>query len=325
MADTPSLTRQVVLKDVEAVDSGGVSRDVYSRAGVHIKTMLKRIGNFYMIPDTLPEKDARLLGKIFAMSYMQGYRLGVPLCYGTLYAVKHHVRTVPYKDMDLALLIFLYSHDDPEDLEIILQAVDNDEVRDTLVYHQFQVTALGENPVTRGNVLEWLRRYLINKLYGTNIKTTAFISGFNSAIYEQPEHIISTLSLPRLSEMCGSDITALEFIELLRAGAPDTPAAEVLLDMIQTYLYENDQQDELDDGQHKESPDDKAAKLAKFITGSTSPEELNLTIVTSHTGLPVAHTCFSRLDVKPYKRKQYKKFKHDLLLSLSSMDTFDIN
>jgi len=90
--DTIADRREIEFKieDNDVIDVGGVTKQVFSNLGIHIKSILKttKTGRYLLEPKEgakLRQIDARVIGKLVAMSINEpGYKINVPFSYGVL-------------------------------------------------------------------------------------------------------------------------------------------------------------------------------------------------------------------------------------------------
>jgi hypothetical protein len=325
------------------VDLGGITKSVFTRAGAYIRSIMHKPegSTCYYFPHKMPSGSQETILKCILMSIHHGYSLGVTFSNGiyylfTLAAANPNLKsnlTSNILSMNIGLLLALYYMDNPEDTVTLLNKATRD--FQYIQYHQDNEKLLPKDrqtdeivTVDREDVIEWLRRALIYKMYGlkvTNDKPeSSSIGKFGVAFSNIPVQYAPWLSKMRslgtiktLSHIVGLNITRETVLSMTKLTC-----SAVMRNHMVRFI--------------NEASDDTLKKMLYFITGSLDPAT-NITIqeVAYFTGLPVAQTCFNKLVVKPYTAADYETvvaggarpvgFKPDLLLSIEhSGDTFGL-
>lgn len=202
--------------------------------------------------------------------------MGVPLSYGTLYGL---YGPVDLRTMPLALLIYLYSHDEPQKLESVLMAMHDEDIRRDLTGF-LTIGVLGEDAViSQEDSYEWARRYLFKEMYGegSGENTNRFREGFVEALRSRP----MDYSLKALSRLCGEDLTAETLLEKIECSSA----------RLKGYFR-----------QFFQAHPELVTPFAVFTTGSTSPTVIRVRFTSRPDNLPRAHTCYNELEIYDYTR-----------------------
>ena len=324
------------------VDLGGITKSVFTRAGSYIRSIMHKPegSTCYYFPHKMPAGSQETILKCILMSIHHGYSLGVTFSNGIYYlftlAAANPLTlnlTEGILSMNIGLLLALYYMDNPEDTITLLNKATRD--FQYIQYHQDNEKLLPKTrqtdetiTVDREDVMEWLRRALIYKMYGLKVTDSkpesSSIGKFGLAFSNIPVQYTPWLSKMRslgtiktLSHIVGLNITRETVLRMTKFTG-----STVMRNHMVRFI--------------NEASDDTLKKMLYFITGSLDPAA-NITIqeVAYFTGLPVAQTCFNKLVVKPYTAADYETvtaggarpvgFKPDLLLSIEhSGDTFGL-
>ena len=324
------------------VDLGGITKSVFTRAGAYIRSIMHKPegSTCYYFPHKMPAGSQETILKCILMSIHHGYSLGVTFSNGiyylfTLAAANSLILnlTEGILSMNIGLLLALYYMDNPQETIALLNKATRD--FQYLQYHQDNEKLLPKDrqteetiTVDREDVMEWLRRALIYKMYGLKVTDStpesSSIGKFGLAFSNIPVQYAPWLrkmrslgTIKTLSHIVGLNITRETVLSMTKFTA-----SQVMRNHMVRFI--------------NEASDDTLKKMLYFITGSLDPAT-NITIqeVEYFTGLPVAQTCFNKLVVKPYTAADYETvaadgarpvgFKPDLLLSIEhSGDTFGL-
>jgi hypothetical protein len=321
------------------VDLGGITKSVFTRAGAYIRSIMHKPegSTCYYFPHKMPSGSQETILKCILMSIHHGYSLGVTFSHGiyylfTLAAANSLNLTEGILSMNIGLLLALYYMDNPEDTITLLNKATRD--YQYIQYHQDNEKLLPKDrqtdeiiTVDREDVIEWLRRALIYKMYGLKVTDSKpesssigkFVLEFSNIPVQYAPWLSKMRSLgtiKTLSHIVGLNITRETVLNMTKFNG-----SRVIRNHMVRFI--------------NEASDDTLKKMLYFITGSLDPVT-NITIqeLENFTGLPVAQTCFNKLVVKPYTAADYQKvvagarpvgFKPDLLLSIEhSGDTFGL-
>lgn len=303
-------------------DYGGVSRDVFTRAGDYINSIMSREGSSRLyfnkdLPSTFPTQ----LAHVVRLSIMQGLPLGTPFSYGILYMMQTGFLTIDQIELDT--LMYLYNLDHHKDFMLAINYINDD----SLEYLQdMQITGYADvkpGGITKDDRMYWLKRYLYTKIVGWHVGLKSYLKPLSE---DGPQNLaqlyIKTAGLSELAEVVGTPITKESVIALIRRSK-FTITAIITGDVINNYR-------EMLIKYINESDTDTSRKLMIFITGSPDiGKSLVLTvniIATSITRkerkIPVAHSCSNTLELFYYK--DYNDFKQAMNTALEYYQTFSI-
>lgn len=297
----PDHTFRITLADNVAVDFGGVTRDVFTRAGRFITTMMSRPGNdrLYFKERHSAEFGTRVANLVIS-AVNNKVSLGTLMSYGIIDMMKTVHKNV--NQISLDRLLFLYDLDNHDELMLAIRYIDEVNLEDL---KDMSVGGLIDTVgVTMDNRFHWLKRYVYWKLYGSKSGTpcralTAFMNRF-SLVWRH-----SIASLREVADLLGSPLTKEGAIAMItRCSASEKTKA-----LLTRYITEADM--------------DKVMRLLIFITGSVDTNiNIGIDEVTRDV-LPVAHTCSKRMELyRDYR--DYESFEHAMNTSLASFDSFGL-
>lgn len=289
-----------------AIDAGGVSRAVYSKAGSYIKSIMKKENGVYYFQKGMPKNSIKHIANCIAVAMRNGYVLGVPFSYGILYAIKNRsnfLGTSYRPNVPLHQLVALYRMDDANQLMTLVRAIVNEESIDTSVeyyednIHFLPKTQTGEPiSITMETRLEWLKRALFHKLFSKYVDKLLYYIDLESDSLDMDNYIVES-PLSDLSKVLGAQITKESIKNLVITGETE------LLHHMNRYI--------------SEASVERLEQLLDFATGSHDPHtSINLDRSQSAETLPVAHTCSNTIEMRP--RSSYRNFKRDLEISLDN-------
>lgn len=321
---------------VAALDYGGITRAIFSKAGELINALMKRPNSnrLYFPTKHYPEFGKMLL-HIVKLAMMQGVVLGTPLSYGLIYFMQKGPQTL--QEMSLPVLMDLYNRDDPDAFTQSLSYIADDYLEH--LAEESPVTMpgyLGQlSSITAEDRLEWLRRYLYVQLYGDGTKDKTLMEFYKPSLRPWDSELqvrLKVAALSEIAEILGYPITVESMREVLaRAKYEFTTAmarfrsmanhgrpydTDVDLAKLKSYIEQYLEEIAV------EKPEKMAAWMI-FATGSTDQMVTIKFIIAQDVGaLPTAHTCSNEMHFAPYDN--YDKFKHDMDMSLLAQDDFGI-
>lgn len=305
------VTFKLVGEHDQAVDLGGVSRAVFSKAGDYIKSILDLDdGGRYYFKSKMPKDSYGILAGCISASINQKHVLGVPLSYGILYCIWR--KSVPKLDeIGLHTLMALLKMDNPSELEMLLAAIEDIEsIQSTVPYHsrtdhiipKLRPTDDDAMEITADTRYEWLKRVIYDKLFRYSGHLNRFINNDQWNIIWAD--LIHNSRLEELSILLGTSLTA-EVMDRLNIIPNDYyPALPYYIEFLKRYIKENP---------------DKWDLLLKFITGSSDPHATIKIAVDQSEGLPTSSTCFNILHLHDYGVEDYDIFSRELTISLDNM------
>lgn len=284
-----------------AIDAGGVSRAIFTKAGEYINRVMKRPGmDRLYVPAKAPKGFGRKLAHVVSLALMQGRVLGTPLSYGLLNIIQYG-GLESREDIKLSRLLYLYNQDNPSDLEQTLKNI-SDESLEFLI--DVPVPGyLRERAVTAADRLEWLKRYLYMQLYGSD-QTPALLE-FSESLLK----VLDEYSLLELAEVLGYPLTKENMLELLERSEYEGGSVknqERLAEYLFKYIGSL-------------SPKQMTQFLV-FGTGAADPMvKMSFQIIGTDEGhMPSSHTCANQIDFPVYSN--YEKFKKAMDYSILSED-----
>jgi hypothetical protein len=292
-----------------AIDYGGVTRAVFTKASLYIKEVMNRDGfNRLYFPTRTPRGFGAKLAHVIKMSLLQGVVLGIPLSYGLLHFIQAGPKTV--KEMSLPTLMYLCGQDNHTELMQALNYIGDDSLEvlvDMEPKGHFGHLGGQDVEVTKDDRYEWLKRHLYHLLYRTG-KNTALKEFYESDVWKPDSRLRFALkagSLIEMAEVLGESLTLEGMLEIIERAEYE-PGVVHLKDYLKRYARAVTVGD--------------LAKLLIFGTGS-SDQSVDLKFKVGSAGkLPVAHTCFNTIDLDQYT--DYGKFKQHMDMALSASDDF---
>lgn len=318
---------RVILQDdqspVVSIDYGGITRDIFTRAGQHIRDSMRRLDT-----SGLPESRlyfnythsvdfGRKVAHIVRLAFLQGVMIGTPFSYGILYLMQTGSRNID--QIELTTLMYLYNMDNHDDFVTVLKYIATEalpELQNMPVYG-FVDTKTGG--VTADDRYYWLKRYLYVKLFGRYGDVARkgvhhALDGFLEPSSVRPVHAmqiyVKAAGLSELSEALGLPLTKDDLIRVIENAECSNKTNR---DYLRRYI--------------KESNIEMGYKLLVFITGSSDP---NVKIHVNEKAqprsrvptvyYPGAHTCSNTLDM--YYYKSYDDFKTVMDRALEGYNTF---
>ena len=314
----PALSKIIVtLAASPAVDVGGITRAVFTKAGEYLKSQLTLNENgYYSGIEELAPGMGQSMRKIMLLSIINKAPLGVPLSHAWLYAVK--VGSEGLQKLPLAIVMALQHMDSPAELVAYCNFID-DESLEELVDNDFTLNhmpvLLKRAPVgvKKSERLEWLRRFLIYTLLG--VKSQEAID-FLTPDQSEPEMLtamLRTCTIKDLENLMGTNITLAHMLTVRVEAEANVGISDSVLaqnrEFIHRYITD-----------HPEN----WAKILEHGTASLNVNNIpTFKIFKAHATYPTGHTCFNRIDIKPYT--SYDQFAADMDLALSQSGTFELN
>jgi colicin import membrane protein len=300
-----------------AIDIGGVSRSVYSKAGEYINSICAKEGDRHYFGTRMPKDSYDIIVGCIIAAIDKGFVLGVPLSYSILYCINNNA--VPsISDIGLPTLMALMKMDNSEELRSLITTISTQQgVESAAPYHKYSETVLpkGEDgeaiDVTIGRRYEWLKRIIYHNLFGRQKKHLNKLIQSEKWLEAQEaglNDIVSLMRTCRLEELAivlGMVLTR-EAMTSLNIVAQYNPPSATTLQYIRDYINANE---------------DKWGLFLRFVTGSTDP---NVTIKVDNKarGLPSSSTCFNALHIRDYL--DYDEFTREMDMSLTNSDNMGL-
>ena len=294
-------------KDSPVIDLGGVRREFFSMAGDYLKSiLLQDTHGYYYLSPGLPADYGRAIRTVILGSIINHAPLNIQLSHAWLFAMVHGAG--PFT---LDTLMTLQHMNSPDELEQYCQYI-TDMSLPELIDHPFteaHMPVLKNLPVAAigpKERLEWLRRFLTFQLFGPiDGEMEAFVRSRPQEGEALPI-ILASISLRTLSVAMGRAITKED---MLKIAAVSKPQDHPIIEFIVRYI--------------EEAEPEKWMALLRFGTASVNPNNVpRFEVDPHHNGLPVAHTCFNKIDVQNYT--DYETFKEELDTSLRNGTGFGI-
>lgn len=294
-------------RQLAGADYGGITRDIFSRAGKYITRQMKRDGTDRLyFKDVHSESFGTRLAHVVRLSILQGVKLGAPLSYGIIYMMQNGLRGID--DIKLETLMYLYKMDNHHEFMMALGYI-TDESLPYLDDMPVQGAAREGKGLSSEERYYWLKRYLYEKLFGRSQRALkAFLVPMpNDGNLRLIQLYIKTAGLSEIAMALGLPVTKEDLIKQLET-------AQCTNEQNRSYLirYIN------------ESSLEVAQKFLIFVTGSSDTSR-RLTINSQALGakqVPVAHTCFSILELSQYQN--YDDFKAAMDVAIAHFNTFQL-
>ncbi len=304
------------IQDQAGYDMGGVTRMVMYKLGEYLSTTLKKVNGLHYLcyEDGTPLKDKFLkhMATFFMLVMITGTKVDLPLSFGIVFALAKGNKSKILKApglMPLETLMALFRREDPEELKALINTLNmtDAELAEILPdYPQSSQVPQGTE-YKSSNKLAWLYSVLFKKLfYPYSANTSPLVKVINMLPdfwYSYSSMRATEYSVSMIAELFKVPLT-LEIISAIPVVSEfDDEHAESItrnIEFLKRFLRTHPELWE---------------KTLVYIHGSLRTDK-EITIRHSFSGLPVAHTCFGSMDVRPYDT--YEQFEREFIYAMEN-------